>query len=189
MADAGKRGRPHSDSFAAANGRPPPTGNNDGGMTSPPVEETRPQGLDNIMTESQEQGAYNIQSQPSQRFPDSPPRGAQLFRNNSATTTEGTSRQSATLEPPVTKGTLSELDVNKIVHNPKLRHDINFDPDLHFRPNLDGEKGRRKTQKANHFWETMRSQLREYIVNKEQFEAVEEKKKKKKKHENGRAQL
>ena len=42
---------------------------------------------------------------------------------------------STLLEPPVTKKTLSELDVNKIVHNPKLRHDINFDPDLHFRPN------------------------------------------------------
>jgi hypothetical protein len=74
----------------------------------------------------------------------------------------------------VTKATLSELDVNKIVHNPKLRHDINFDPDLHFRPNLDGEKGRRKTQKANHFWETMRTQLREYIANREQFEALEQ---------------
>ncbi|TVY15350.1 Protein SOK1 [Lachnellula arida] len=147
-------------------------------MTSPPVEETRPQGLDNIMADSQEQGAYGIQShqsQTSQRFPSSPPRGGQLFRTNIATTTEGSSRQSTTLEPPVTKGTLSELDVNKIVHNPKLRHDINFDPDLHFRPNLDGEKGRRKTQKANHFWETMRSQLREYIVNREQFEAFEEK--------------
>ncbi|TVY37576.1 Protein SOK1 [Lachnellula subtilissima] len=176
MADAEKRGRQHSDSnsFAAADERPPPPGNNDGGMTSPPVEETRPQGLDNIMTDSQEQGAYDIQSPTGQRFPSSPPRDGQLFRNNPATTTEGISKQNTTLEPPVTKGTLSELDVNKIVHNPKLRHDINFDPDLHFRPNLDGEKGRRKTQKANHFWETMRSQLREYISNREQFEALEE---------------
>ena len=74
------------------------------------------------------------------------------------------------LEPPVTKATLSELDVNKIVHNPKLRHDINFDPDLHFRPNVDGEKGRRKTQKADKFWETMRIQLRDYLIDREQFE-------------------
>jgi hypothetical protein len=74
------------------------------------------------------------------------------------------------VEPPVTKATLSELDVNKIVNNPKLRHDINFDPDLHFRPNLDGEKGRRKTQRANDFWETMRAQLRSYIMNRDQFE-------------------
>lgn len=75
------------------------------------------------------------------------------------------------LEPPVTKATLSELDVNKIVHNPKLRHDINFDPDLHFRPNLDGDKGRRKAQKANDFWDTMRRQLQGYMMQREQFEA------------------
>ncbi|KAG4029255.1 hypothetical protein MFRU_016g00130 [Monilinia fructicola] len=74
------------------------------------------------------------------------------------------------LEPPVTKSTLSELDVNKIIHNPKLRHDINFDPDLHFRPNLDGEKGRKKTQKANEFWDTMRSQLQSYLLDRDQFE-------------------
>lgn len=75
------------------------------------------------------------------------------------------------LEPPVTKTTLSELDVNKIVHNPKLRHDINFDPDLHFRPNLDGEKGRKKTQKMDNFYETMKAELRSYLANREQFES------------------
>lgn len=81
------------------------------------------------------------------------------------------STESATLlEPPVTKKTLSELDVNKIVHNPKLRHDINFDPDLHFRPNLDGDKGRRKTEKTEGFYETMRTQLSQYLMNREQFE-------------------
>lgn len=78
--------------------------------------------------------------------------------------------QPALFEPPVTKKTLSELDVNKIVHNPKLRHDINFDPDLHFRPNLDGEKGRKKTEKTDGFYETMRQQLGLYFVNREQFE-------------------
>ncbi|KAK4188836.1 hypothetical protein QBC35DRAFT_183692 [Podospora australis] len=44
------------------------------------------------------------------------------------------------LEPPVTKTTLSELDVTKIMYIPKLRHDINFDPELHFRPNIDGKR-------------------------------------------------
>ena len=73
------------------------------------------------------------------------------------------------IEPPVTKGTLSELDVTKIVNNPKLRHDINFDPQLHFRPNLDGDKGRRKTEKANYFWNTMRVQLQAFITDQVQF--------------------
>ncbi|KAI0384911.1 T-complex 11 [Hypomontagnella monticulosa] len=73
------------------------------------------------------------------------------------------------LEPPVTKATLSELDVNKIIHNPKLRHDINFDPDLHFRPNVDGEKGRRKQEKANQFWNTLTEQLQLFIINRDEF--------------------
>jgi len=63
------------------------------------------------------------------------------------------------LDPPVTKTTLSELDVTKIIHNPKLRHDINYDPELHFRPNTDGEKGRRKHEKATEFWTALQDQL------------------------------
>jgi hypothetical protein len=74
------------------------------------------------------------------------------------------------LEPPVTKSTLSELDVQKIVHNPKLRHDINFDPELHFRPNLDGEKGKRKQDKANQFWTTLRQQLEQFVVSPMEFQ-------------------
>lgn len=78
--------------------------------------------------------------------------------------------RSRPLEPPVTKATLSELDVNKIIHNPKLRHDINFDPELHFRPNLDGEKGRRKQDKANQFWTTLRDQLQQFVANPIEFQ-------------------
>lgn len=69
----------------------------------------------------------------------------------------------------MTKATLSELDVTKIIHNPKLRHDINFDPELHFRPNLDGEKGRRKQEKANQFWTTLRNELILFVVDREAF--------------------
>ena len=69
------------------------------------------------------------------------------------------------IEPPVTKSTLSELDVSKIFHNPKLRHDINFDPELHFRPNLDGEKGKKKQDKANQFWQKLREDLNSFVSN------------------------
>lgn len=69
----------------------------------------------------------------------------------------------------MTKATLSELDVAKIIHNPKLRHDINFDPELHFRPNLDGEKGRRKQERANQFWTSLRDQLMLFVVDREAF--------------------
>lgn len=75
-----------------------------------------------------------------------------------------------TPDPPVTKATLSELDALKIIHNPKLRHDINFDPDLHFRPNLDGEKGRRKHQKAEMFWQTLRNDLTMFLMDRPRFD-------------------
>ena len=87
------------------------------------------------------------------------------------TSHESTPASSTPLEPPVTKATLSELDVQKIVHNPKLRHDINFDPELHFRPNLDGEKGRRKQEKANQFWSTLHTQLTLFVTDREMFHA------------------
>ncbi|KAK2780138.1 camp-mediated signaling protein sok1 [Colletotrichum kahawae] len=81
-------------------------------------------------------------------------------------------RPSRPLEPPVTKGTLSELDVCKIMHNPKLRHDINFDPELHFRPNLDGDKGKRKQHKADLFWNTLQDQLVDFVREPETFYAA-----------------
>lgn len=76
-------------------------------------------------------------------------------------------RRQRHVEPPVTKATLSELDVNKIIHNPKLRHDINFDPELHFRPNLDGDKGRRKQEKANQFWKALIEQIGQFVTERE----------------------
>lgn len=77
--------------------------------------------------------------------------------------------KAGSLEPPVTKKSLSELDVSKIIHNPKLRHDINFDADLHFRPNLEGEKGRRKQDRSNQFWNALEEQLTEFVVDRDTF--------------------
>ncbi|KAK7430596.1 Protein SOSEKI 1 [Neonectria magnoliae] len=73
------------------------------------------------------------------------------------------------LEPPVTRSSLSELEVSKIINNPKLRHDINFDPELHFRPNVEGDKGRRKHDRASVFWTALKEQLVEFIVDRPSF--------------------
>lgn len=55
--------------------------------------------------------------------------------------------------PPVTLSTLRELDLHEIYRNPKLRHDVVFDSQLHFRPNLDGTRGRRKKEMADMYWQ------------------------------------
>ncbi|KAJ0419938.1 T-complex protein 11-domain-containing protein [Aspergillus carlsbadensis] len=62
---------------------------------------------------------------------------------------------SANMNPPVTKGTLSELDLPCIMNNINLRIDANFDRDLHFKPDCDGEKGRKKRKDAAEYWEAM----------------------------------
>lgn len=61
--------------------------------------------------------------------------------------------------------------MSKIIYNPKLRHDINFDPGLHFRPNLDGEKGRKKQERANQFWKMMKEELAMFITDRPSFYA------------------
>lgn len=98
-----------------------------------------------------------------------------INRKISTTTTGAASREASnarvSLEPPVTKAALAELEVARILCNPKLRHDINYDPELHYRPYLDGEKGRRKIQKAVEFWNTLRSQISEFMLDPEAFQA------------------
>ncbi|RSL56011.1 hypothetical protein CEP54_009066 [Fusarium duplospermum] len=105
------------------------------------------------------------------------PVAAPLSRNPSETSTASSSpvpeaRRSPAyqpLEPPVTKTSLSELEVSKIINNPKLRHDINFDPELHFRPNVEGDKGRRKHDRASVFWTNLKEQLVEFMVDRPSF--------------------
>ena len=64
--------------------------------------------------------------------------------------------------PPITPDSLAELDMSRIINNPKLRHDVNFDRELHFRPNLDGSKGRLKVQQANQYWKALEAELITY---------------------------
>ncbi|KAF3400039.1 Protein SOK1 [Penicillium rolfsii] len=65
-------------------------------------------------------------------------------------------------QPPVTKRTLSELDLPCIMGNINLRMDANFDRDLHFKPDLDGEKGKRKRKEAADYWDSMAMEIAIY---------------------------
>lgn len=63
------------------------------------------------------------------------------------------------LMPPVNTTSLKEIDLQEIFKNPQLRHDIVFDPQLQFRPNLDGERGKCKRASTEKYWETIVSEL------------------------------
>lgn len=64
--------------------------------------------------------------------------------------------------PPITKHSLSELDIQNIISNTKLRHDVNFDRDLSFRPNNEGPKGHQKNHHARRYWLALRAELHLY---------------------------
>jgi len=69
---------------------------------------------------------------------------------------------SASIYPPTTASTLSELEYAQMIDNPRLRHDINFDSELHFRPNLDGTKGQEKQMQAEKYWHALEAELEFY---------------------------
>ncbi|KAJ1547964.1 hypothetical protein HK096_008255 [Nowakowskiella sp. JEL0078] len=64
------------------------------------------------------------------------------------------------LLPPVTRFTLRELDLEEILSNPQLRHDLYFDPNLQFKPNLDGERGELKQARQENYWEETSEEIR-----------------------------
>ncbi|KAF2127250.1 hypothetical protein P153DRAFT_296059 [Dothidotthia symphoricarpi CBS 119687] len=68
----------------------------------------------------------------------------------------------ATDLPPITNLSLSELDIQNIIPNIRLRHDVNFDRDLSFRPNLDGSKGQEKMKAAQKYWRALVAELELY---------------------------
>ncbi|KAI8384730.1 T-complex protein 11-domain-containing protein [Radiomyces spectabilis] len=57
--------------------------------------------------------------------------------------------------PPINSETLHELDISTIFKSLQLRHDLLFDPDLCFRPNLDGPNGRQKRKLADQYWQNV----------------------------------
>ena len=66
--------------------------------------------------------------------------------------------------PPVTKLTLSELDLNWIMHNISLRVDVNYDHDLHFMP-IQGPGSEQKRQDAKSYWLALATEFRIYQHN------------------------
>ncbi|KAI8806027.1 T-complex protein 11-domain-containing protein [Cladochytrium replicatum] len=63
------------------------------------------------------------------------------------------------LLPPVTRFTLRELDLDEILTNPQLRHDLYFDPHLQFKPNTDGDRGVHKQLRLESYWNEVESEV------------------------------
>ena len=71
--------------------------------------------------------------------------------------------QATNTEPPITKSSLAELDLNRIIENVKLRHDLNFEREIAFRPNYLGWKGELKRALAKAYWQDLTQEVAFYI--------------------------
>lgn len=71
--------------------------------------------------------------------------------------------------PPINLQCLKEIDLQEIVKNPQLRHDIIFDPLLQFRPNLDGERGLKKKQISDKYWYDVENEIFVYSAKPDAF--------------------
>lgn len=72
--------------------------------------------------------------------------------------------------PPINLQCLREIDLQEIVKNPQLRHDIIFDPLLQFRPNLDGERGAKKRQISDKYWGDVENEIIVYMQRPQVFQ-------------------
>ena len=63
------------------------------------------------------------------------------------------------LDPPITRESLSELDLPRILNHLSLRHDLNFDREISFRSNMSGPRGRQRAKQAFEYWDAMAAEL------------------------------
>lgn len=63
------------------------------------------------------------------------------------------------LLPQITRFSLQELNIDEILSNPQLRHDLYFDSNLQFKPNLEGERGSRKRALGDAYWSTLKEEV------------------------------
>ncbi|KAJ2669044.1 cAMP-mediated signaling protein sok1 [Coemansia sp. RSA 1085] len=62
--------------------------------------------------------------------------------------------------PPVNRYTLRELKISSILQNPRLRHEVVFEPKLEFRPNSSGQLAETKQRAAMQYWAEVEQQVR-----------------------------
>ena len=66
---------------------------------------------------------------------------------------------SASLEPPITCESLRELEWDQLLNNLLLRHDLNFDPQIQYRPNTHGPRGKQRLTQINDYWDAVRVEI------------------------------
>ena len=69
------------------------------------------------------------------------------------------------LEPPVSEESLCELELRRLSNNLLLRHDLNFDCDITYRPNTHGLRGQLRTVQSFEYWSAITEELDILLTN------------------------
>jgi hypothetical protein len=69
---------------------------------------------------------------------------------------------SLTLSIPINRHSLRELDFSNIVSNLQIRHNLLFEPDMKFQPNVEGDHGQTKLATVTAYWTQVSSELAGY---------------------------
>lgn len=72
---------------------------------------------------------------------------------------------SASLEPLVSEESLCELELRRISKDLLLRHDLNFDRNITYRPNTHGSRGQQRTVQSLEYWNAIRKELDILLTN------------------------
>lgn len=56
------------------------------------------------------------------------------------------------LDPPITREVLEELDVPRLEHDLVLRHHLNFDPEIEFRVETNGPQAEERRERSRQYW-------------------------------------
>ena len=76
-------------------------------------------------------------------------------------TTAETVHECCQLIPPISKATLSELDLDRLIGNLLLRHDLNFDHKIRYGPTVRGSRAESRVVEAQKYWDAMGTELSE----------------------------
>lgn len=66
---------------------------------------------------------------------------------------------SVSLEPPITTATLSQIEFDRLYKNLFMRHDINFDPNIQYRPIPIDRQGAVRMTEASSYWDALNMEL------------------------------
>lgn len=66
---------------------------------------------------------------------------------------------SASLEPPITCESLRELEWDQLSNNLLLRHDLNFNPQIQYRPNTNGCRPKQRMLEIRDYWDALKAEI------------------------------